>query len=104
MGLFLNGGQGALKVPSVPYDKGNFDVAYEYYSDGKISKETLTGDVNRETTYTYVQSGVNNEGKILMEVIKEHNKRISRIFSYDSKGKITKVQQNTTDVVEGDGL
>lgn len=81
-----------INTKTIPYDNKNFNVNYEYYEDGRVKKETLTGDIKRTTEYSYSQKGFKNEGKILMEIVKENGQRTSRTFFYDDDGNITNIQ------------
>lgn len=67
----------------------NYTSTYEYYPDGRIYKEIITGDIIQTTEYTYTAQGLQNEGKILTEKITKNGVTTVRTFQYDSNGKIT---------------
>lgn len=81
-----------INTKTIPYDNKNFNVSYEYYEDGRVKKEIITGDIERTTEYSYSQKGFKNEGKVLMEIVKENGQRTSRTFFYNDDGNITSIQ------------
>ena len=81
---------GVIVYPNNDIDNNinNYVSTYEYYPDGKIHKEIITGDLSQITEYTYIQNGLQNEGKILTEKITKNGVTTVRTFQYDSNGKI----------------
>ena len=93
-GKYLND-KGVYTTVPTSYTLGNYAAAYEYNTDGKMSKETVTGDITRVTTYTYIASGLENAGKLYQEVITENGYKITSTFTYDSTGKVTNIATAT---------
>lgn len=93
MGIIKNTHSTAIVGNS--YDIGNFHTEYKRDSYNRIVEESITGDINRKTIFTYIPFGQINEGKILTQTILEDSKKITYIFDYDSKGNITNTKTTT---------
>lgn len=61
----------------------NYDIAYTYTTEGDIKKETITGDINRTTFFTYFTTG-EFVGNVEKEVIVEELKTITKTYSYET--------------------
>lgn len=73
------------------YDSGNYTCTYLYYPDGKLYKEVITGDIQREREFQYVGQGLQNEGKIRIEKITESGHTLTKTYSYSSDGKLESI-------------
>lgn len=73
----------------------NYTATYEYYTDGKIKREIIIGDISQTTEYTYIAQGLQNAGRILTEKIIKNGITTVKTFQYDSNGKITETKLTT---------
>lgn len=64
----------------------SYSIAYEYDLQGRIVKETVTGDIARTVAYTYDEND-----NIITEIINVNGKTITKTYSYDTYNNITNV-------------
>lgn len=57
---------------------GNYEVVYEYDTNGRISKQIVTGDIVATTTYEY-----DIDDNISKEIYDDNIKVITKTYTYD---------------------
>ena len=83
-----------LAINGLPYELGNYSIAYVYNADEKIEKETITGSISRVTNFEYYTTGA-DLGKISKQTIVENGKTVISNYSY-ANAKISGVVVATT--------
>lgn len=73
---------------------GDYQIQYDYDLEGKIIKETTTGDINRTVAYEYDVTD-----NIVKETYTDAQNIIVKVYTYDESSNITGVSITSTAVV-----
>lgn len=72
---------------------GDYTVSYEYDANNRITKEVVTGDIQRITTFEY-----DAHDNISKEIYDDGIKIITKVYSYDLvTGNIVNIQVTSVD-------
>ena len=69
---------------------GNYSATYEYDENGRILSQTTTGSIESSTVFGY-----DDNDNIVSEITTVGKKKITKTYSYDINGNITKTDVTT---------